>query len=107
MALFFLALYILYFLAVMVLSLTYIDHNRVKARQLLVAGVLAGLFPLGILLGGLLEGTVSPDTIRRIGYFLWLFLPFSVRLVIFSLVYLFRDRGQEGPLPVEQEPVEQ
>ncbi|WP_417319710.1 hypothetical protein [Emcibacter sp.] len=107
MPLILLAILILYFLFVLVRSLNFIDHNRVTVEKLLRTFLLAAVAPLGVGLGNVLSFYGFTETVNLIGWLLWLFVPYVVRLFIYGFVYLLRDRGQAGELPVISEENEQ
>ncbi|WP_321397544.1 hypothetical protein [Emcibacter sp.] len=98
MPLILLTVLILYFLFILVLSLVHIDNHRVTEKKLAVTGLLAAVVPLGMGLGKILAAIGFPATVNVIGWLLWLFVPYILRLFIYGLVYLLRDRGQEAPL---------
>ncbi|MFC7048965.1 hypothetical protein [Emcibacter nanhaiensis] len=99
MPLILLAILILYFLFILVRSLAFIDHHRVTVEKLLATFLLAALVPLGMGLGKLLTAYGFTGTVNVIGWGLWLFVPYILRLVIYLLVYRLRDRGRQDPLP--------
>ena len=100
MPLILLAILILYFLFILVRSLNFIDHHRVTVEKLLTSFLLAALVPVGMGLGKILAAYGFSGTVNVIGWLLWLFVPYILRLAIYILVYLLRDRGKAGPLPV-------
>ncbi|WP_138379317.1 hypothetical protein [Luteithermobacter gelatinilyticus] len=98
MALILLTLVILYFLLILIRSFSFIDNNRVQKKVLARTALLAMMVPLGLVVGALLERQGLMGAVNFIGWTLYLFVPYIARLLIYGIVYIFRDRKNPGAL---------